>query len=126
MHDGQDPKTGRFLPGNSVFGGRPRGSRNKLGEKFFAALCDDFERHGIAAIAKVREEHPEQFIRVIASIVPKELHLNKDTTLEDMSEDELISVIATLRSFTSADNQAPPDEEIKTKVRKQKTGKQVN
>jgi hypothetical protein len=33
----RDPKTGRFQPGNSGFGGRPKGSRNKLTEQFITA-----------------------------------------------------------------------------------------
>jgi hypothetical protein len=34
----KDPNTGRFLPGNSGFGGRPKGARSKLTTEFF----DDF------------------------------------------------------------------------------------
>ena len=37
----------RFRPGNS---GRPKGSRNKLGEDFIAALAEDFAKHGMKAI----------------------------------------------------------------------------
>jgi len=41
----KDPKPGRFLTGNSG-GGRPKGSRNKLGEQFLEALVQDFTEHG--------------------------------------------------------------------------------
>jgi hypothetical protein len=34
----KDPKTGRFLPGNSGFGGRPKGSRNKINQLFLRDL----------------------------------------------------------------------------------------
>jgi len=55
---------------NSGFSGRPRGSRNKLGEVFIAALAQDFEAHGASAIAKCREKFPGK-----AQILPKEIDL---------------------------------------------------
>jgi hypothetical protein len=42
------PEGKRFEPGNP---GRPKGSRNKLGEAFVEALHDDFETDGVAAIS---------------------------------------------------------------------------
>lgn len=77
--------------------GRPQGARSKLGYAFVEALQADFSDHGAATIKKVREEKPDQYLKVIASILPQEVHV-KDTTLEDMSDDELIGVIAALRS----------------------------
>jgi hypothetical protein len=53
--------------------GRPKGSRSKLGEAFLEALCDDFNANGIAAIQTVREEKPDQYLKVIASILPKQI-----------------------------------------------------
>jgi hypothetical protein len=41
------PATFQSKPGNP---GRPKGSRNKLGEAFIQALAEDFERHGAEAI----------------------------------------------------------------------------
>jgi hypothetical protein len=82
--------------------GRPKGSRNKLGEEFVAALHDDFTVHGKDAIEKVRADHPDQYLKVIASILPKELHV-KDASLGDMTDDELIELLAAVRSFTATD-----------------------
>lgn len=53
--------------------GRPKGARSKLGEAFVSALHDDFKEHGIAAIQRVRKERPDQYLRAIATVVPKEI-----------------------------------------------------
>ena len=49
--------------------GRPKGARNKLGEMFLQALHDDFKDHGAVAIVTVREEKPDQYLKVIASLM---------------------------------------------------------
>jgi hypothetical protein len=56
--------------------GRPKGSRHKLSEEFIRALAEDFENHGKDAIVKMREDRPGDYIRVIASLMPKDLNLN--------------------------------------------------
>lgn len=79
----KDPPGRPFQPGNP---GRPKGSRNKLGEEFIKALYADFEEHGPAVIATVRQEKPDQYLKVVASVLPKEV---KVTTEVDLSDDEL-------------------------------------
>ena len=85
----------RFTSGQSSNpAGRPKGSRNKLSEAFIAALNDDFAEHGPAVITKVRDEMPHVYLKVIASLVPKELKLEKDYTAPtDYSEEELMAII---------------------------------
>jgi hypothetical protein len=46
----KDSKTGRFLPENSGFGGRPKGSRNKLNETFLRDLQEAWEEKGPSVI----------------------------------------------------------------------------
>ncbi len=62
-----------FEPGNTKGLGRPKGSRNKLGEAFVGALLTDFEANGVAAIEKVRADDPSTYVRVIAGLLPKEV-----------------------------------------------------
>jgi hypothetical protein len=69
----RDEQSGRFLPGNNGGPGRPRGSRHRLSEDFLSAIADDFTVHGIEAIKRVREEDPCTYIRVVASLLPKEI-----------------------------------------------------
>jgi hypothetical protein len=66
---------GRFLAGNNG-GGRKPGSRNKLAETFVADLRDCWEKHGVAALEACALEDPTQFVRVIASLMPKTIDLN--------------------------------------------------
>jgi len=73
-------KPHRFQPGQSGNpGGRPKGARHKLGEAFLLALQKDFEQHGEETIATVRDKKPDQYLKVVASILPKELELSEDT-----------------------------------------------
>lgn len=81
--------------------GRPKGSRSKLGEAFIDAMHADFLAHGPAVVEKVRIEKPDQYLKVIASILPKELHV-KDVSLEDMSDNELIDILDTVRTFAAS------------------------
>ena len=64
---------GRFIAGNSGNGGRPKGARAKLGEAFIKALFEDFNENGVDAIQQVRDEKPDQYLKVIASLMPKEI-----------------------------------------------------
>ena len=96
----EDPETGRFLTGNSG-GGRPKGSRNKLGEAFLEALAEDFAEHGPAAIVACREEKPTEYVKVIAGLLPKELLLRKDP-IDEMSDEEIADVLETLRGIVAA------------------------
>jgi len=81
--------------------GRPKGSRNKLGEDFIAALAADFETNGETTIAKVRQERPHEYLKVIAGILPKELNV-RTTAVEELSDDELAAGIAALQSILAA------------------------
>jgi len=72
-----------FKPGQSGNPlGRPKGSRNKLGEAFIEALHNDFQTHGVAAIQKVRETKPDQYLKVVAAVIPQEVH----HTVEDYDQ----------------------------------------
>lgn len=90
----QPPVEHQFKLGNP---GRPKGARNKLGEAFLEAMHADFEAHGVAAIVQVREEKPDQYLKVIASILPKDLNVNINQ-MDDLTDDQLIQRIRSLDS----------------------------
>lgn len=69
----------KWKPGQSGNpAGRPKGARNKLSESFLEALLADFEEAsadksvGAQAIAIMRAEKPNEYARMIASLLPKE------------------------------------------------------
>jgi hypothetical protein len=68
--------------------GRPKGSRNKLGEAFVADMLADWEEYGAETIQKVREERPADYVKVVASILPKDVNVNV-RPLEELTDDQL-------------------------------------
>jgi hypothetical protein len=72
----RDEKTGRFVTGNVGGPGRKLGSRNKLGEAFLEDLRDCWEQHGVDALRRCAVEEPAQFVRVVASLLPRDVNLN--------------------------------------------------
>lgn len=89
---GHPPVEHQFKPGNP---GRPKGSRNKLGEAFLADLYADWLENGVEAIDAVRTGRPQDYLKIIASILPRDLTVRVNE-LEDWSDDELIERIREL------------------------------
>ena len=87
--------------------GRPKGSRNRLGEAFVADMCLAWEKNGIDAIERVVAERPADFLKLVAGILPKEID-NKDTTLDDMSHDDVKETLAAVRRLIAEGAGAPP------------------
>jgi hypothetical protein len=60
-----------------------------IGEAFIQALNEDFERHGAEVIERVRIEKPEAYLKVIASLLPKDLNLNV-SKYDHLTDEQLI------------------------------------
>jgi hypothetical protein len=70
----RDPVTGRLLPGNTCgIRGRPRGSRNRLGEEFITNPQADWTAHGPEVIATVRRDDPSTYMTIVARLLPQEV-----------------------------------------------------
>ena len=100
----QDNK-GRFLPGNNGGPGRPLGSRVNLDAEFVRVLHAEFKEHGEHVIRHVRETDPVAFVKVIASVLPKE---HRDVTEKPLTDAELEQRIRELLAITGLDRAAGP------------------
>ena len=73
--------------------GRPQGSRNKLSEQFVADLHAAWQLFGRPALMTTALTEPSVFVRVVASLMPKELEATATVT-ERMSDAQLEAIIA--------------------------------
>ena len=91
-----DPKTGQFLKGKKGGPGRPKGSRNTLGEKFLTDLQADWQEHGVDAIKACRQEKPTEYVKVVAGLLPKQIEVKKPE--QELTDGELADLIDALQS----------------------------
>lgn len=81
-----------FTVGNP---GRPKGARSKLGEEFLQDMLADWAENGKAVIETVRAEKPEQYLKVVASILPKEMNLRVND-FDDLTDEQLARQLASI------------------------------
>jgi Family of unknown function (DUF5681) len=75
--------------------GRPKGSRNKLSEDFFRDLCDAWQAFGKPALETMAMLYPVEFVRLVASLMPKEPEATiTPVAVERMSDAQLNALIA--------------------------------
>jgi hypothetical protein len=102
----RDEGSGQFKLGHTGVGGRPKGSRNKLGEAFLEDMLADWEANGPSAIREVRETKPDAYLKVVASILPRDLNVNINQT-DHMTDEQLVerirSLDAAIRPFLDAE-----------------------
>ena len=65
-----------FEKGNTHGKGRPKGSRNKFSQEFIDALAANFSEHGQGVIEVLRTEDPATYVRICASLVPKDFQIS--------------------------------------------------
>jgi hypothetical protein len=105
----------RFQPGNNSSngkGGRPLGSRNKLCKAMLEDLAADWREGGVAAIKMLRVENPTQYVRIMVSILPKELLF--ENTATELDDDQLAELIGHIREQLLARNEPLQLTEMKT------------
>jgi hypothetical protein len=73
--------------------GRPKGARSKLSENFWADFAKTWDAKGQAALAHVAANDPSTFVRVAASLMPKETEVTlRRVTAKELPDDELASI----------------------------------
>jgi hypothetical protein len=103
---------GRFITGN-IGGGRPKGARSKLSEQFLIDVQSEWATHGAVAISDMREKNPGDFVKMVASLLPKDVNLNFTDNLGELSDDELLGQLRTLAAsiapFLGGDGEGTED-----------------
>lgn len=90
----REKKTGRFVAGNPG-GGRPKGSRVKLSEALLSDLQAAWKEKGRAALDKMIEKQPGDFVKVCANLIPKDFKVTVEHTAN-------VEDIAIARDFVTA------------------------
>jgi hypothetical protein len=90
-------------------GGRPAGVRNRFSGAFLTDFLADWESGGAAAIKVVRLRDPSTYLRVAASILPKELMVETMTT--GLTAEERTEMIVALKEHLrlTAQQQGPSE-----------------
>jgi hypothetical protein len=85
---------GQYILGSNGGPGRPRGSRNRLCEKFIGDLQEDWEKHGARVIENVRRNDPSAYLRIVALMVRPVHHVEvEQDPMRDLSDEELVEIV---------------------------------
>lgn len=87
-----------FQPGQSGNpAGRPRGAKHKLTEVFLTLIAVDFAEHGAEAIARLRTTDPAMYLKLVGSLIPRELILQRESgpaiNISEITDDDLVKYV---------------------------------
>lgn len=61
--------------------GRPKGTKDTLGKAFFKDLAARWEKSGPSVLERMARNEPGTFLRVVASLMPKQLDITGEVTI---------------------------------------------
>lgn len=79
-HSGLMPNWEKGKSGNP--NGRPKGARSRLSETFLADLAEHWQANGKTALQAAYEKNPVEYVRVVASLLPKNVAVDVDVKFE--------------------------------------------
>jgi virulence-associated protein VagC len=92
-----------FESGRQKTGGRARGTRNHISESFLRDLMAEWEASGARCLKILTVEDPAAFVKVVASILPKEFTFSAVET--ELDDEDLSRIIEQLRQRVLAERQ---------------------
>ena len=81
--------------------GCPKALGNTLGDAFIAELCRSWETLGPPAIAKLADQKPDIYLKLVASFVSKDVEPASDE-FENLKDGELAALIMAARTALKA------------------------
>lgn len=69
--------------------GRRKGSRNKISQAFVDEMCASFDEHGRDTIERVRRQHPVEYLKIAAGLIPKSFDPKPTDSLEELTDAQL-------------------------------------
>ncbi len=96
-------KDTQFKAGDPPGPGRPKGSRNKLAENFIRDLFKHWEDNGRAALDAALEASPAQYMRIVASLLPRDINVNVEDPLGHLSDEEVKALLDAARNLAGID-----------------------
>ena len=83
--------------GGNKGGGRRQGARNRISTALLTAFAEDFEKFGEETVRITRVEKPVEYLRIAASLLPKEFEITHSQQLQELDDGELEQFINRLR-----------------------------
>src|SRR5262245_4745803 len=77
-------------------GGRRRGARQRISTALLESIAKDFDEHGEETVNITRVERPVEYLRIVASLIPRELEITVGP-LQEISDQELELLIEDAR-----------------------------
>src|SRR5262245_30296188 len=91
---------GRFAPGHSGNpGGSPEATRRAFNKRFLLDLAEDWQQHGREVFKRVRRESPAAYLKVCAMLVPREMKVEHQGRLGQLTDEQLDEAIAMLEEM---------------------------
>jgi hypothetical protein len=87
-------RAGRFLTGKNGGPGPPKGSRNNLSEDFVADLQADWSANRRGVLGRVRQDRPEAYLKVVASLIPRQIEAEVTTETSEYRLEKLADKLA--------------------------------
>jgi hypothetical protein len=85
-----------FQPGHQSVG-RRKGARHRISTALLEAIAKDFAEHGEEVVKITRIEKPVEYLRIVASLLPRELEITVGP-LQEITDEELEKLIADARA----------------------------
>jgi hypothetical protein len=86
--------------------GRAPGSRNRFSQRVLDDAIAHWETHGAAAMDDMRAEKPNEYVRAMFSILPKEYMV--EAVSSGLSAEERLEIIEKLKQHLLTRQQEPP------------------